>query len=116
MPAKNKVRGTLYERKCVEKAKEFGLDAERTWGSDGRSRGLHQEVDIIIEDIVYVQCKKRRKIAEHLKPIEEIHVQFVGEDRGENLAIMKQEYFLMLLSIIKQGGLTDEQKRNTRKK
>ena len=100
MPAKNKVRGTAYERKCCDKAKEFGLKAERTWGSDGRSRGLHQEVDMVIEDVVYAQCKKRRKIAEHLKPIPEVHVQLVGEDRGKNLAIMTQDTFFTLLSII----------------
>jgi hypothetical protein len=102
MSAKNKRRGTTYERKCVERAKGFELKAERTWGSDGRSRGLHQEVDMVIEDNVYVQCKKRKVIAEHLKPIPELHVQFVGEDRGEDLAVMRQDYFLLLLSLIKK--------------
>lgn len=102
MPAKNKRRGTFYERKCVERAQEFGLKAERTWGSDGRSRGLHQEVDMVIEDDIYVQCKKRKRIAEHFKPIDEIHVQFVGEDRGANLAIMTQEKFFTMLKILKE--------------
>ena len=102
MPAKNKLRGTYYERKCVEKAQGFDLKAERTWGSDGRSRGLHQEVDMVIEDSIYVQCKKRKKLAEHLKPIDEIHVQFVGEDRGRNLAIMSQDYYLSLIATIKE--------------
>tara|TARA_R100000234_G_scaffold36968_1_gene21930 strand:- start:11434 stop:11763 length:330 start_codon:yes stop_codon:yes gene_type:complete len=102
MPAKNKRRGTYYERKCVETCEKYDLKAERTWGSDGRSRGLHQEVDMVIEDSIYVQCKKRKKIAEHLKPIDEIHVQFVGEDRGKDLAIMSQEYYLSLIAMIKQ--------------
>ena len=103
MSAKNKRRGTTYERKCVERAKGFELKAERTWGSDGRSRGLHEEVDMVIEDNVYVQCKKRKRIAEHLKPIPELHVQFVGEDRGEDLAIMRQDYFLFLLTLVKDN-------------
>ena len=102
MPAKNKVRGTYYERKCVEKAEKHDLKAERTWGSDGRSSGLHLEVDMVLEDNIYIQCKKRKKIADHLKPIEEIHVQFVGEDRGKDLAIMTQDYFFTLISIIKE--------------
>lgn len=102
MPSKNKLRGTYYERKCVTKAQTFDLKAERTWGSDGRSRGLHQEVDMVIEDSIYVQCKKRKTIAEHLKPIDEIHVQFVGEDRGKDLAIMSQDYYLSLIATIKE--------------
>ena len=57
---------------------------------------------MVIEDSIYVQCKKRKKIAEHLKPIDEIHVQFVGEDRGKDLAIMSQEYYLSLIAMIKQ--------------
>ena len=71
MPSKNKLRGTYYERKCVEHAQKFDLKAERTWGSDGRSRGLHQEVDMVLEDTIYIQCKKRKKLAEHLMPIED---------------------------------------------
>ena len=102
MPAKNKLRGTYYERRCVEKAQGFDLKAERTWGSDGRSRGLAQEVDMVIEDNIYVQCKKRKVLAKHLKPTKEIHVQFVGEDRGEDLAIMSQDYYLSLIAMIKE--------------
>jgi len=109
MPAKNKLRGTYYERKCVESAQKFGLKAERTWGSDGRSRGLHQEVDMVIEDTIYAQCKKRKKIAEHLKPIPEIHVQLVGEDRGGNLAIMTQDTFFTLLAIVNNVNKINEE-------
>jgi hypothetical protein len=101
MPAKNKLRGTYYERRCVEKAKEFDLKAERTWGSDGRSRGLPQEVDMVLEDNIYIQCKKRKKLAKHLKPTKEIHVQLVGEDYGEDYAIMSQEYYYTLVAMIK---------------
>ena len=107
MVAKNKARGTYYERKCVEKAQKYDLKAERTWGSDGRSRGLHQEVDMVLEDKIYIQCKKRKKLAVHLKPIEEIHVQFVGEDRGKDLAIMTQDYFLTMVAMLKE--ITDKE-------
>ena len=57
---------------------------------------------MVIEDSIYIQCKKRKKLAEHLKPIDEIHVQFVGEDRGRNLAIMSQDYYLSLIATIKE--------------
>ena len=102
MVAKNKARGTYYERKCVSFAKKNGLHAERTWGSDGRSRGLPQEVDMVLEHNIYIQCKKRKKLAKHLKPTSNIHVQFVGEDFGENYAIMSQEYYLTLIAMLKE--------------
>lgn len=101
MVAKNKARGTYYERKCVDRAQKFDLKAERMWGSDGRSRGLHQEVDMVIEDNIYIQCKKRKKLARHLTPNENIHVQFVGEDRGRDFAIMSQDYFLAMVAMLK---------------
>lgn len=114
MPSKNKLRGTYYERKCVERAHKFDLKAERTWGSDGRSRGLHQEVDMVLEDSIHIQCKKRKRLAEHLMPIDEIHVQFVGEDRGRNLAIMSQDYYLSLIATIKECTNAKSKSKNNR--
>ena len=57
---------------------------------------------------------RKEKIAEHLKPIPELHVQFVGEDRGEDLAIMRQDYFLLLLTFIKDNlkEINNVKKRN----
>ena len=67
MPSKSKAKGNRFERECVNLAKEYGLKSIRAWGSDGRSLGLHPEVDITIEDYT-VQCKVRKRIAEWLKP------------------------------------------------
>ena len=67
MPSKSKAKGNRYERECVNKALEHGLESKRAWGSDGRSLGLHAEVDMVIEDFT-VQCKVRKRIAEWIKP------------------------------------------------
>ena len=98
----SKIKGNKFERDCCKLAEVFEIPNKRAWGSDGRSRGLAQEVDMVIEDNIYVQCKKRKVLAKHLKPTKEIHVQFVGEDRGENLAIMSQDYYLSLIAMIKE--------------
>ena len=42
MPSKSKAKGNRFERLCVKIATSFGLNAQRAWGSDGRSMGEHQ--------------------------------------------------------------------------
>ena len=104
MPSKSKAKGNRYERECVNKALEFGLDSKRAWGSDGRSLGLHAEVDMVIEEFT-VQCKVRKRIAEWLKPSEEIeglHLQLVKESRGKSYVIIEMTIFLTLISLIKE--------------
>ena len=44
-----KQKGNRVERECVNLAKSFGFESRRAWGSDGRSLGWHEEVDMVIE-------------------------------------------------------------------
>ena len=90
MPSKSKAKGNRFERLCVNIATSFGLNAQRAWGSDGRSMGEHQEVDIKIEQYK-VQCKTRKRIAEWLKPGKEVDIQVVKEDAGEVFVIQPLE-------------------------
>ena len=53
MPSKSKEKGNRFERLCVNLALAKDLSAQRAWGSDGRSMGEHQEVDIKIEAVSY---------------------------------------------------------------
>ena len=43
-----KQKGNRIERECVNLAKGFGFESKRAWGSDGRSLGWHEEVDMTI--------------------------------------------------------------------
>ena len=90
MPSKSKAKGNRFERLCVKVATSFGLYAQRAWGSDGRSMGEHQEVDIKIEQYK-VQCKTRKRIAEWLKPGKEVDIQVVKEDAGAVFVIQPLE-------------------------
>jgi len=88
MPSKSKAKGNRFERLLVEKAKEAGLDAVRAWGSNGKSLGLHEEVDCIIQNMK-VQAKCRAKIADYFKPSANVDVQIIKEDRGEPFVVMR---------------------------
>jgi|TARA_R100001443_G_scaffold7289_2_gene16529 hypothetical protein len=93
MPNRSKQKGNRFERECVGMAKEKDLKAQRAWGSDGRSLGEHEEVDLLINKHK-AQCKVRKRIAKWLKPSEEVDIQIVKEDRGEVYVIQKYEDWL----------------------
>lgn len=56
---RNKERGNELERELRDQAHEHGLYAKRAWGSDGRSLGLSEDVDVVLEDF-RVQCKRKK--------------------------------------------------------
>lgn len=94
MPAKNKARGNRLERAVVKLAHGLGLSAQRAWASDGRSLGLHSEVDVVINGRSY-QCKKRRKIASYLTPSSDVHGQIVSQDRGGYYVVLRLQDYLL---------------------
>jgi len=57
----SRTKGFGYEREIVNQAKDAGFEAERCYGSNGQSRGLHNEVDVIIGD-EYCQAKRYKRV------------------------------------------------------
>ena len=98
MASPSKAKGNRFEKECVKKAEEKNLKSKRAWGSDGRSLGLSEKVDLVIEDYT-VQCKVRKRIKPEL---EGKHIQVVKEDRGEIYAIVRLELFLDLVANTKK--------------
>lgn len=96
MPAKNKRRGTIFEKEVEQAALAAGLDARRAWGSDGRALGLHPEVDVVIGNYT-VQCKRRKRFPQWLEPGDNVDVQAVRRDRGKPYIVMPLEMFLDLI-------------------
>jgi|TARA_R100001086_G_scaffold249972_1_gene192177 Holliday junction resolvase len=90
MGKKQKVKGNRIERKIVAILQENNFsDAKRTWGSSGRSMGLDDEVDVVLQEGVYLQVKGRRKLASYIRPKESvIDAQILVEDRQEPLAVI----------------------------
>ena len=92
----SRVKGFGYEREVVNQAKEMGFNAERCYGSNGQSRGLHNEVDIIIED-EYFQAKRYKRVAKWLRPHEAVSGVIFREDGNtESLVCIPLSHYLKL--------------------
>ena len=96
MGKNNRARGFQFERDVVNQARAKGLTAERMWGSDGQTRGLPSNVDIVMEDNWY-QCKRKKKIADYVKPDAGIFAQVIRQDRDESLVVIRLNDYLGLL-------------------
>tara|TARA_R110002167_G_scaffold161814_2_gene358019 strand:+ start:1391 stop:1729 length:339 start_codon:yes stop_codon:yes gene_type:complete len=107
MANKSKAKGNRFERECVDIAEEHGFKAKRAWGSDGRSIGMHQEVDLVIDYLLNteisrdmkVQCKVRNKIASYLLPPESCDITLIKQDRGEIYATIRYKDLLELIQL-----------------
>jgi len=90
-------RGAELQREAVRMAKECGLEAYN------RDRGgaQHEQGDIEIEEHWY-GCKRRTRIAKWLKPEKNEEGVVVREDRGKAYIVLDYEYFLNILSIMKE--------------
>ena len=95
----NKRKGNAFERELVQMAKDMGLDAVRAYGSDGRSLGKSEKVDVMVEEVT-IQAKKRAKIAEYIKIPSDVDMVVIRENRGKPLAIVP---FEKILRLIKEG-------------
>ena len=90
-------RGAELQRQAVKMAKAVGLQAFN------RDRGgaQHEQGDIEIEGHYY-GCKRRTRIAKWCKPEKSEEGVVIREDRGKPFIVLDYEYFLNLLSIMKE--------------
>lgn len=95
----SKRKGNAFERELVKQAQGWGFSSQRAWGSNGRSLGHHEEVDLLIEEFK-VQAKRRKTLPKYLK-CEHTDIVTFREDRGETLTLMKHETFLNILKMLK---------------
>ena len=95
----SKIKGNSFERELVKLAQGWGFSAQRAWGSNGRSLGMHDEVDLLIEEYK-VQAKRRKTLPKYLK-CEHTDIVAFREDRGTTYALMPMDFFLTLLKTIK---------------
>tara|TARA_R100001463_G_scaffold90485_1_gene145201 strand:+ start:403 stop:741 length:339 start_codon:yes stop_codon:yes gene_type:complete len=103
MPSASKIKGNKFERDCVNKAKEYGIEAKRAWGSDGRSMGFEEDVDMLIDETIKAQCKIRKKLAKWVLPPDSCDITIVREDRGKAYITMGYEEYLRLIMVIKNA-------------
>ena len=97
----SKAKGNRLERLVVQTLRESGLHATRCWGSDGRSMGLPEEVDVVLDsnDLrITLQVKSRKKLGKLVKPnTEVVDCQVIKEDRGNIFFVMEINKFVEIL-------------------
>jgi len=91
---KPKRKGVGYERELVRKLSALGFQVKRTWGSTGRSIGLDEEVDLILEGYT-VQCRRRRKLPAWMHTRADMLM--CREDRGQTYVVMPLNLLVEIL-------------------
>ena len=101
MSNSSKNKGSRFERQIVKTCELHDIKASRAYMSDGRSLGLHSEVDVLIlggiQGNIKVQAKCRKKLAAHIKPNENVDVQMIKEDRGQIYVVQQLDDWLLML-------------------
>lgn len=96
MPSKSKTKGNSYERELVSQLQDAGYSVKRAWGSDGRSMGYTEDVDILAKKDkkkLKIQAKRRKSIPKWLA-FGNCDLVMCREDRGETIVLMKLKDWL----------------------
>lgn len=87
MPHPAKRKGNNFERELVQYFQSSGIEAKRSYASNGEALGHHATVDVLAGG-KRIQAKRRARIAAWMKPSEHQDAVVVREDRGESLVIL----------------------------
>lgn len=101
MANSSKRKGNGFEREIVKQAEKFGLKAERAYASNGRALGFDEDVDCVIEDWT-IQAKRRKVIADYLKPTGSAHIQVLRADREPAYAVLQLDDLLTLIKEVRE--------------
>ena len=96
MAGKSSAKGSGYERELVNQAVDSGLPAERAWGSNGKSLGHSEEVDLLVAG-KRVQAKRRRSIPRWIGMTDEVDAVAIREDRGQSFVLITWWEYLDLI-------------------
>lgn len=107
MPNKSKRKGTSFERELVQQAQFTGLEACRCWGSDGRSRGLSKDVDLVLAGTVKLQAKRKANLPDWLGLTDNVDGVVLREDRGETFVVLRWTDYLVLLKATGAKGTSE---------
>ena len=91
---KSKDKGSRFERFLVKLIESFNIKARRAWGSNGQALGMHEEVDLLMDDEIRIQAKWRKSMPKYLGMTEEVDMVAFKEDRGETYFLIRATDFL----------------------
>lgn len=99
MPNKNANRGKNLERALVKRFLINGITAKRAWGSNGEALGLHRTVDLLVNNSIKFQVKKKKVLPEWLGFTEYVDGVIVQTDRQEPIVMIQLKDYLTLLGV-----------------
>jgi len=99
-PARNKLRGSTFERKLVNLAKALGLESKRAYASNGEALGEVKEVDLMVAGY-RIQAKKRAKLPAYLDIDKGVDMVVFSRDHGEDLTLVPYATVLEWILIAK---------------
>lgn len=108
----SKRKGSRFERELREQFREAGLRCKRAWASDGTTltdcagQRCASDVDLLVEERLAIQAKRRKRIANYLTPPPGAHATIVREDRSTALAVLPLPLFLKLLQRVYESTET----------
>ena len=81
MSSKSKRKGYTFEKEIETFFRDENHKAVKAWGSNGKSLGVEEDVDVIVNDSFYIQAKRRKALPKFLE-LGNCHAVFIREDRG----------------------------------
>ncbi len=98
MSAKNKIRGNVLEVEIVKMFESYGIAAKRAWGSNGKSIGEHEQVDVLVTPLdnspLKIQAKRKKELPDWLGFTKHIDAVVVREDHGRKFIMFDLEDFI----------------------
>lgn len=91
---RSKDKGNRFERFLVKLIESFSIKARRAWGSNGQALGMHEEVDLLMDEEIRIQAKCRKSMPKYLGMTEEVDMVAFKEDRGETYFLIRATDFL----------------------
>ena len=91
--SKSKRKGYTFEKEIENFFKDEGHKAVKAWGSNGKSLGVEEDVDILVNDSFYIQAKRRKALPKFLE-LGNCHAVFIREDRGTTKVLIPLDFFI----------------------
>lgn len=104
MPHPSRRKGFRFEAELVRDFQEAGHRAERAYASNGQSlctdRGERctDDVDVLVNGSLRIQAKRRKAIADYIKPPAGADVTALREDRGQTYVVVPLPMLIDLLT------------------
>ena len=92
-------KGFSFEREVVSLFRAEGFSSTRMWGSDGRTRGLPEAVDVLVEKEgvkFRIQCKRKAKLPP-LLDLTNVDLVVLRENGGECLVLLPLRMMFRIL-------------------